>query len=61
MWIKFLKKIAGVTLIIIGIIGLFLPLLQGLLLIFAGLLLLGIRKEQIKEWFKKLKFNQEKR
>ena len=53
--IKQLKKIVGIILVIFGIIGLFLPLLQGLLLIFAGLLLLGIRKEQIKEWFKELK------
>ena len=52
---KILKKIAGITLIIIGIIGLFVPIIQGILLIFAGLLLLGIKKEQIKKWVKKLK------
>ena len=56
MDIKNFKKIAGVILIIIGVIGLFLPIIQGVLLIFAGLLLLGVKKEQIKEWFKKLKF-----
>lgn len=56
MYIKVLKRIAGIFLIILGIIGLFLPILQGILLIFAGLLLLGIKKEQIKEWLKKLKF-----
>ena len=48
--------IAGVLLIIVGIIGLFLPLIQGILLIFAGLMLLGFKKEQIRGWFKKLKF-----
>ena len=55
MQIKILKTIAGVTLIIIGVIGLFLPIIQGALLIICGLLLLGVRKEQVKEWFKKLK------
>ena len=55
MDVKFLKKIAGITLIIVGIIGLFLPILQGVLMIIAGLLLLGIRKEQIKKWFEKIK------
>ena len=53
---KIFKKIAGVILIAIGIIGLFLPIIQGILLIIAGLLLMGINKEQIRNWFKKLKF-----
>ena len=56
MDIKIFKKIAGVILIIIGVIGLFLPIIQGVLLIVAGLLLLGVKKEQIKKWFKKFKF-----
>ena len=34
------KKIAGLLLILLGIAGLFLPILQGVLLILAGLLLL---------------------
>lgn len=34
------KKMAGVVLILLGIIGLFVPILQGILLIIAGLLLL---------------------
>ncbi len=56
MDIKILKKIAGIILIVIGVVGLFLPIIQGVLLIFAGLLLLGVKKEQIKKWFKNLKF-----
>lgn len=56
MYVKALKTAAGIILIIIGIIGLFLPIIQGVLLIIAGLLLLGIKKEQIKEWVRKLKF-----
>ena len=53
MFIKSLKKISGVILIVIGIIGLFLPIIPGVLLIFAGLLLLGVKKESIMKWFDK--------
>ncbi len=56
MYVKILKNIAGITLIGVGIVGLFLPIVQGVLLIIAGLLLMGIKKEQIKKWFKKLEF-----
>ena len=56
MYVKILKKILGVILIIIGIIGLFLPILPGVLVIIAGLFLLGIKVEDVKKWFGKLKF-----
>lgn len=56
MYIKILKNMAGITLIGFGIIGLFVPILQGILMIIAGLLLLGVKKEQMKGWFRKLKF-----
>jgi len=56
MYVKILKTILGVILIALGIIGLFLPVLQGILLIIGGLLLLGVKKEQIKNWLKRLKF-----
>lgn len=56
MYIKILKNTAGITLISIGIIGLFVPILQGVLLILAGLFLMGIKVEDIKKWFKKLEF-----
>ena len=56
MYVKILKNMAGITLIGIGIVGLFLPIIQGVLLILAGLFLMGIKIEQIKKWFKKLKF-----
>jgi uncharacterized membrane protein YbaN (DUF454 family) len=56
MYVKILKKMVGVTLVGLGIIGLFLPILQGILMITAGLLLMGIKKEQIKRWFRKIKF-----
>lgn len=56
MYVKILKNIAGIALIGVGVAGLFLPVLQGVLMILAGLLLLGIKKEQIRKWFKKLVF-----
>ena len=56
MYVKILKNIAGVALVGFGIIGLFVPVLQGILMIVAGLLLLGIKKRQVKRWFKKLRF-----
>lgn len=37
----FLKKALGITLIVIGVIGLFVPILQGIALIAAGALLLN--------------------
>ncbi len=56
MYVKILKKIIGIALIAVGVIGLFLPILQGILLILAGLSLMGIKVEDIKKWFKKLRF-----
>ena len=56
MWLRTLKKILGICLILLGVIGLFLPILQGVLLIIAGLLLLGVEKKTMKKWLKKLKF-----
>lgn len=41
---KVIKKIIGITLIIAGIIGLFLPFFQGVLMIILGLILLGNHK-----------------
>ena len=38
---KLIKKIIGIILIIAGIIGLFLPFFQGVLMILLGLVLLG--------------------
>ena len=56
MYVKMFKNIAGVILIGLGIVGLFLPILQGILLILAGLFLMEIKVDDIKKWFKKLKF-----
>ena len=56
MYIKILKAILGTVLIIIGIIGLFLPIIPGIVIIISGLLLFGVKIEDIKKWIKKLKF-----
>jgi len=52
--------ILGITLIVIGVVGIFLPILQGLLIIFAGLFLIGEHKnikivDDIKSYIKKLR------
>lgn len=49
--IALLRKIVGWSLICLGIIGLFLPILQGVLLILVGLAFLGERKHF--EWIKR--------
>ncbi len=56
MYVKILKRVIGIFLIGLGIVGLFLPILQGILLILAGLFLMEIKVEDIKKWLKKLKF-----
>lgn len=56
MYVKILKRTAGIALVALGIIGIFLPLIQGILLILAGLFLLEIKVEDIKKWLKKLRF-----
>lgn len=56
MYVKILKNMAGVALIGIGVIGLFLPIIQGVLLIMAGLFLMGIKINDVKKWLKSLKF-----
>ena len=53
--LNMLKKIAGIILIIAGIIGSFLPFIQGFLLIIIGAILLGNRwlldkLKEIKSW-----------
>lgn len=51
-----LKKIVGVVLMIVGIAGIFFPILPGWILIFVGLEIIGIRLvffDKIKEYAKK--------
>jgi hypothetical protein len=44
MIIEYFRKIAGAALVILGIAGLILPGLQGILMITAGLALIGSRR-----------------
>ena len=53
--LNILKKTLGVTLIIIGVISGFIPIVQGWIFVVAGLLLLGVKKETMKEWANKAK------
>lgn len=55
---KLLKKAAGILLVVLGVIGLFLPVLQGMLMILLGLLLMENKTaielfNNIKKKFKK--------
>jgi len=43
-------SVAGISLIILGIIGLVLPVLQGILMIMGGLGLLSIHNEGLRKW-----------
>lgn len=52
---RLVKIVIGVLLIIAGIISGFIPIIQGWIFILAGLLLIGVKKETIEEWFKKAK------
>ena len=55
-----IKKTSGITLVVLGIFGLFLPFLQGILMIVAGLTILGDKQivnliKKGKEYFRKRK------
>jgi len=52
---KFLKKFIGVVSVIVGIFGLFLPLLQGVLLIVLGLSFL--ENKYVLEYFNRFRKN----
>ena len=51
--LNYLKKILGISLILIGIAGIFLPIIPGILIIILGSILIG--DEKIKQWFKRKK------
>jgi uncharacterized membrane protein YbaN (DUF454 family) len=50
-----LRLIAGIFLLLFGCIGLFLPVLQGILFIILGLILLAPESQLIQKGLKKLK------
>jgi uncharacterized membrane protein YbaN (DUF454 family) len=46
------RIVAGILFVLVGIAGLFLPILQGILFIFIGLALLGVDKDRLRRaWF----------
>ena len=47
---KIILHIAGIGLILLGIVGLFLPVLQGILMIIAGVGLLSMGNEGVRRW-----------
>jgi uncharacterized membrane protein YbaN (DUF454 family) len=47
---KIILHIAGIGLILLGIVGLFLPVLQGVLMIIVGLGLLSMGNEGVRRW-----------
>ena len=47
---KTARNVAGIILIVLGIIGLVLPVLQGILMIMGGLGLLSIYNEGLRKW-----------
>lgn len=51
---KFFRFVFGIMFILLGIIGLFLPILQGLLFIFIGLLILAPESRFIRAVLRKL-------
>ena len=50
MWLRLGRKILGGALIVLGIVGLFLPFLQGFLFIIAGAMLWGVERRQMVGW-----------
>ena len=51
---KVVIHVAGISLIILGLIGLVLPVLQGILMIIAGLSLLSMGNERVRRWLEGL-------
>jgi len=51
--VKIWKSGAGIALVVIGALGIFLPLVPGILLILAGLFLLEIKTENLMKWIRK--------
>jgi uncharacterized membrane protein YbaN (DUF454 family) len=47
---RFARIVAGTACIVLGIAGLFLPVLQGVLLLLLGLSLLGKESERVRRW-----------
>ncbi len=51
---KLLIEVSGWSFIVLGILGLFLPILQGILFLLVGLALLSVNHDWARRWFIKL-------
>ena len=52
---RIIRYISGITLLVLGVIGLFVPILQGILMIIAGLLILAPESKLIQKMIEKLR------
>jgi len=52
---RIIRYISGITLLVLGVIGLFLPVLQGILMIIVGLLILAPESKLIQKMLGKLR------
>ena len=56
MYIKILKNGVGIALVVLGIAGIFLPIIPGILLLLGGFFMLGIKIDKVKKWWQNIKF-----
>lgn len=52
---RIIRYVSGITLLVLGVIGLFVPILQGILMIIAGLLILAPESKLIQKMIEKLR------
>lgn len=56
MYVKILKNSLGVALVVLGIAGIFLPIVPGIFLLLGGFFLLGIKIDKVKKWWERVRF-----
>jgi len=52
---RIIRYVSGITLLVLGVIGLFVPILQGILMIIAGLLIFAPESKLIQKMIEKLR------
>ena len=52
---RIIRYVSGITLLVLGVAGLFVPILQGILMIIAGLLILAPESKLIQKMIGKLR------
>ncbi len=57
VWIRVLRNVGGVLLLLLGVVGLFLPVLQGVLFLVLGLALIDVpQKRQLHRWLQRYRW-----